>query len=98
LRRPHQRLIFQAPQAGLELIGKTLRWKNKSNGGFVMGSTTDKIKGAVDTAVGKAKEKAGYAIGSEKLQAKGLAQAVKGKVETGIGKAKSGLKKGIDRI
>ena len=63
-----------------------------------MGSTTDKIKGAVNTAVGKAKEKAGYVIGSEKLQAKGAAQAVKGKVETGVGKAKSGLKKGIDRI
>lgn len=63
-----------------------------------MGSTTDKIKGAVDTAVGKVKEKAGYVLGSEKLQAKGAAQAVKGKVETGVGKAKSGLKKGIDRI
>jgi uncharacterized protein YjbJ (UPF0337 family) len=98
LRLAHQRLIFQALQAELEPIGETSRWKYKSNGGFAMGSTTDKIRGAVDTAVGKAKEKAGYAIGSEKLQAKGVVQAIKGKVETGIGKAKSGLKKGIDRI
>lgn len=63
-----------------------------------MGSTSDKIKGAVDTAVGKVKEKMGYVVGSEKLQAKGVAQTLKGKAETGIGKAKSGLKKGIDRI
>ncbi|HVZ05640.1 CsbD family protein [Hyphomicrobium sp.] len=63
-----------------------------------MGSNTDRIKGAVDTAVGKAKEKVGHAIGSDKLQAKGVAQILKGKAETGMGKAKSGLKKGIDRI
>ncbi len=63
-----------------------------------MGSTTDKIRGAVDKAVGKAKEKVGSAIGSEKLQAKGIAQNIKGHAESGIGKTKDGLKKGIDQI
>jgi uncharacterized protein YjbJ (UPF0337 family) len=64
----------------------------------LMGSTTDKIKGAVDKAIGKAKEKVGSALGSEELQAKGLAQNVKGHAESGVGKAKESLKKGIDRI
>jgi uncharacterized protein YjbJ (UPF0337 family) len=63
-----------------------------------MGSTTDKVKGAVDKAIGKAKEKVGSAIGSDKLQAKGTAQNIKGHAEIGVGKAKEGLKKGIDRI
>jgi len=63
-----------------------------------MGSTTDKIKGTVDKAIGKAKEKVGSAIGSDKLQAKGMAQNIKGHAEIGVGKAKEGLKKGIDRI
>lgn len=63
-----------------------------------MGSTTDKIKGTVDKAIGKAKEKVGSAIGSDKLQAKGMAQNIKGHAEIGVGKAKEGVKKGIDRI
>jgi uncharacterized protein YjbJ (UPF0337 family) len=63
-----------------------------------MGSTTDKVKGAVDKAIGKAKEKVGSAIGSDKLQAKGTAQNIKGHAEIGVGKAKEGLKKGINRI
>jgi uncharacterized protein YjbJ (UPF0337 family) len=63
-----------------------------------MSSTTDKVKGAVDKAIGKAKEKVGSAIGSDKLQAKGTAQNIKGHAEIGVGKAKEGLKKGIDRI
>jgi uncharacterized protein YjbJ (UPF0337 family) len=102
LRRAYQRLIIRSRQAGSGTHRRNLALEYYANGGFVMGSTADKIKGAVDTAVGKAKEKAGYVIGSDKLQAKGAAQAVKGKVETGVGKAKSGfksgLKKGIDRI
>lgn len=62
-----------------------------------MGSTADKVKGHANEAVGKAREKIGAAVGSDKMQAKGVAQTLKGKTQVGIGKAK-GVKKAADDL
>lgn len=43
-----------------------------------MGSTTDKVKGAANEAIGKAKQKVGEAVGSDKLKVEGLVQEAKG--------------------
>lgn len=55
------------------------------------------LKGKIDTAIGKAKEKVGYAIGSDKLQAKGAAQAVKGKVETAVSEKANKVRDAVDK-
>ena len=44
-----------------------------------MGSTADKIKGATNEAIGKAKQGIGEATGSDRLQGEGVIQEVKGK-------------------
>ena len=44
-----------------------------------MGATTDKIKGATNEAIGKAKQGIGEATGSDRLQGEGVVQEVKGK-------------------
>lgn len=54
------------------------------------------LKGQIDKTVGKAKEKVGYAIGSDKLQAEGAAQALKGKAETEISKKADKVRKAVD--
>lgn len=41
-----------------------------------MGSTTDKIKGYTNEAVGKAKQSIGKAVGDDKMRAEGMAQEV----------------------
>ena len=43
-----------------------------------MGSTTDKIKGTANEAIGKAKQGIGEAVGSEKLQGEGVNSRIKG--------------------
>jgi uncharacterized protein YjbJ (UPF0337 family) len=62
-----------------------------------MGSTTDKIKGATNEAVGKAKQGVGEATGSERLQGEGVVQEVKGKGQQAMGDAKDAAKDAIDR-
>ena len=57
-----------------------------------MGSMTDKIKGATNEAVGKAKQGAGEAVGSDRLQGEGAAQELKGKGQKAVGDAKQGAK------
>jgi hypothetical protein len=44
-----------------------------------MGATTDKVKGAANEAIGKAKQGAGEATGSDRLKGEGAVQEVKGK-------------------
>ena len=56
-----------------------------------MGSTSDKIKGNANEAVGKAKQRVGEATGSERLQ------EVKGKGQKTMGDAKDAAKEAIDR-
>ena len=57
-----------------------------------MGSTSDKIKGNANEAIGKAKQGIGEATGSERLQGEGAVQEVKGKGQKAMGDAKDGAK------
>lgn len=62
-----------------------------------MGSTSDKIKGNTNEAIGKAKQGIGEATGSERLQGEGAVQEVKGKGQKATGEAKDAAKEAIDR-
>lgn len=53
-----------------------------------MSSATDKLAGTINDAVGNVKQGLGKAIGSEKLQAEGLAQEAKGEAQKASGAAK----------
>ena len=57
-----------------------------------MGATADKIKGATNEAVGKAKQGVGEAVGSDRLQGEGVIQEVKGKAQKAVGDAKQAAK------
>ena len=58
-----------------------------------MGATSDKIKGATNEAIGKAKQGIGQATGSDRLQGEGVVQEVKGKSQKAIGDAKEAANK-----
>ena len=62
-----------------------------------MGATTDKIKGATNEAIGKAKQGFGEATGSERLQGEGGIQEVKGKGQKAMGDAKDLAKDAVNR-
>lgn len=62
-----------------------------------MGSTTDKIKGATNEAVGKAKQGIGEATGSDRMKGEGVVQEVKGKGQQAMGDAKDAAKDAVDR-
>ncbi|MBR1155368.1 CsbD family protein [Bradyrhizobium sp. JYMT SZCCT0428] len=62
-----------------------------------MGSTADKVKGATNEAIGKAKQGIGEATGSEQLQGEGMIQEVKGKGQKAMGDAKEATKEAIDK-
>ena len=62
-----------------------------------MSSTTDKIKGATNEAVGKAKEGIGNATGDTKLQGEGKAQEIKGDVQKAVGNAKDAVKDAVNK-
>src|SRR5437868_15358406 len=57
-----------------------------------MGSTADKVKGAANEAMGKAKQGIGEATGSDRLQGEGAIQEVKGKGQQALGDAKDAIK------
>lgn len=57
-----------------------------------MGATTDKVKGAANEAIGKAKQGIGEATGSDRLQGEGVIQEVKGKGQKAVGDAKQAAK------
>ena len=61
-----------------------------------MGSTTDKIKGNANEAIGKAKQGVGAAVGSDKMKGEGKLQEAKGDVQQAVGKAKDAIKKAVD--
>ena len=63
-----------------------------------MGSTTDKIKGYTNEAVGKAKQSIGKAVGDDKIRAEGMAQEVKGDTQKAVGTAKGAVKDAADKI
>ena len=57
-----------------------------------MSSTTDKVTGLTNETVGKIKQGAGKAMGSNKLQIEGKAQEAKGAAQKAIGEAKAATK------
>ena len=61
-----------------------------------MGATTDKIKGAANEAIGKAKQGVGEATGSDRLQGEGAIQEVKGKGQQALGDAKEAAKDAVN--
>ena len=62
-----------------------------------MGATTDKVKGATNEAIGKAKQGVGEATGSDKLQGEGAIQEVKGKGQQALGDAKEATKDAVNK-
>ena len=63
-----------------------------------MSSTTDKIKGLANEAVGNVKQAAGKATGNDKLVAEGKAQELKGEAQQTVGKAKDGARDIADTL
>lgn len=63
-----------------------------------MSSTTDKIKGVANEALGKAKQGVGDVSGNDKLKAEGAAQELKGKAQGTVGDAKSAVKSATDKL
>lgn len=63
-----------------------------------MSSTTDKIKGLANEAVGNVKQSVGKATGNEKLQAEGKAQELKGEAQQTVGDVKDGAKNLADKV
>jgi uncharacterized protein YjbJ (UPF0337 family) len=62
-----------------------------------MGSTMDKVKGATNETVGKAKQGIGEGTDSDKLKGEGTMQEIKGKGQKAMGEAKEATKDAIDR-
>jgi uncharacterized protein YjbJ (UPF0337 family) len=62
-----------------------------------MGATTDKIKGATNEAVGKAKQNIGEATGSDRLRGEGAIQEVKCKGQQALGDAKQATKDAVNK-
>src|ERR1043166_1776356 len=63
-----------------------------------MGSTADKVKGAANEAIGKAKQGVGEATGSDRLQGEGAVQEVKGKGQQAVGDAKQAVKDAANKV
>jgi uncharacterized protein YjbJ (UPF0337 family) len=58
----------------------------------------DQIKGRVDEAAGKVKEKTGDALGNKRMENEGRADKVAGKTQAGYGDAKEKTKDAIDKL
>ena len=63
-----------------------------------MGSTTDKIKGYANEAIGNVKQGVGKLVGNERLQVKGTVQETEGEVQVAVGKAKAGVKDAANKV
>ncbi len=63
-----------------------------------MSSTTDKLKGLANEAVGNFKQGIGNATGNDKLVAEGKAQEIKGEAQKTTGEVKDGVKNVADKI
>jgi len=62
-----------------------------------MGANTDKVKGATNEAIGKAKQGIGEAVGSDRLQGEGVIQEVKGMGQQALGDAKDATKDAVNK-
>lgn len=63
-----------------------------------MTSSTDKLKGKANVALGEIKQAAGNVIGNPTLQMEGAAQKLKGKAQVAVGKTKEAAKDMIDKV
>jgi len=63
-----------------------------------MSSTSDKVKGVANKAMGKVKQGVGEATGDKALKGEGRLQEAKGKVQHTVGKAKDAIKKAADDL
>ena len=63
-----------------------------------MSSTTDKLKGLANEAVGNVKQGIGKATGNDTLVAEGKAQELKGEAQKTVGEVKDGAKNLADKI
>ncbi|MET7247966.1 CsbD family protein [Methylobacterium sp. EM32] len=63
-----------------------------------MSSTTDKLKGLANEAVGNVKQGVGKVTGNDHLVAEGKAQELKGEAQRTVGEAKDGIKNVADHI
>jgi uncharacterized protein YjbJ (UPF0337 family) len=61
-----------------------------------MSSTTDKMKGTANQALGKIKKGVGEATDDPVLKREGLMQEAKGDLQKAVGNAKSAIKKAAD--
>ena len=61
-----------------------------------MGSTSDKVKGVANEAVGNIKQGVGKATDNDRMRAEGVVQEKKGEAQQTPGKAKDAVKKGVD--
>lgn len=62
-----------------------------------MSSTSDKIKGMANEAVGNVKQGVGDATGNSRLKGEGKAQEIKGEGQQIKGDAKDTVKRGVDK-
>ena len=62
-----------------------------------MSSTTDKIKGLANEAIGNAKQAAGKVANRPDLEAEGVLQERKGEAQQAVGKGKDAVKKVVDK-
>jgi uncharacterized protein YjbJ (UPF0337 family) len=69
-------------------VSAVTRTRNTHPESTMSSGTKDKIKGATNEAVGKAKRALGKATGSTKLKREGDIQEAKGDAQTAIGKVK----------
>ena len=63
-----------------------------------MSSSTDKIKGLANEAIGNAKQSLGKPTGNDNLRAEGVVQEAKGEAQQAIGKAKDAVKDVADAV
>ncbi|MBN2975232.1 CsbD family protein [Pseudomonas fluorescens] len=61
-----------------------------------MSSTSDKVKGMANEAVGNVKQGVGKATDNDKLRAEGVIQEKKGEAQQAIGKTKDAVKKATE--
>lgn len=56
------------------------------------------IRGAIDKAAGKAKQKVGFAFGDDEQIEEGKKQVMKGEVESGLGEAQDKVQSAADKV
>ena len=67
-----------------------------AQGSFHMSSTSDKIKGYANEAIGNVKQGVGKLVGSDKLRAEGKVQEVTGEAQQTVGNVKGAVEDAYD--